>query len=111
MVSYTEKETTISSIPGYSTDFASRAEPSEQRAAAAQDASAEQRHLLSCSAAAISGGNTANYGALNTSRQHDEHGDEKSALDITNSEIDSSMYDSQSQMSESVRYREHVSQY
>lgn len=62
----------------------------------------------------------ANYGALNTSRMsnHDQDEERKSAgngccaHDISISEAESSALDmSMSQMGESVRYREHVSQY
>lgn len=60
------------------------------------------------------GAGAANYGALNTSRHSNcDHAsaDEKSNLDVTCSDMDSSMFETQSQMGESVRYREHVSQY
>ena len=75
----------------------------------------EQKHLLSLAAETTSlTGNAANYGALNTSRQQNCNGEDcdKSALnDQSISEMDSSIWESQSQMGESVRYREHVSQY
>ena len=85
---------------------------------------AEQRHLLSNSS--ITGasmapiqGNAADYGAMNTSRSVGSHNGSvcgcaeeeiKARInDVSMSEIDSSACESQ--MGESMRYREHVSQY
>lgn len=74
----------------------------------------ESRHLLSSTIDTnIHASPAANYGALNTSRLQSQNGEDynKSGLDVTVSELDSSSMLDCSQMGESVRYREHVSQY
>ena len=75
----------------------------------------QHRHLLGAAAATGSHTCTANYGALNEARQscggHDHDSCHKSQLNETQSEVDSSILDTTSQMGESMRYREHVSQY
>ncbi len=103
------------SMPGFASERTTVAGTNEDGTSAEQS-QAEQRHLLSAAGAAMGnmGAGAANYGALNTSRHSNcDHAsaDGKSNLDVSCSDMDSSMFETQSQMGESVRYREHVSQY
>ena len=114
-----DKETAI--MEALPVDFdASRSSLPTVAETSANQSMAEQRHLLSNSS--ITGasmapiqGNAADYGAMNTSRSHTGSvcgcGEEESKApihDVSMSEIDSSAC-GESQMGESVRYREHIS--